>query len=110
MRILWAGFWVFSLAAMADDWPQWRGPRRDAISVETGLLQEWPQPGPKLLWQMKDIGDGYATPAVVGERIYFLANRGLKDEFVQARTVSDGKIIWTTRLGDVGGPDQQPSY
>ena len=51
----------------AADWPQWRGPNRDGISAETGLLKEWPKEGPRLLWQRKDVGDGYSTPAVVGD-------------------------------------------
>ena len=92
------------------DWPQWRGPQRDGISQETGLLQEWPADGPKLLWQVKDIGDGYSTPAVVGERLYLLSNKGMDDEFVEARNVADGNPIWSTRIGKVGNPDQQPSY
>ena len=96
--------------AVAADWPQWRGPRRDAVSQETGLLQEWPQAGPKLLWQLKDLGDGYATPAVAGARIYLQSNRGLDNEFVQAFAVQDGKPLWTARLGKVGNPDMQPSY
>ena len=53
-----------------SDWPQWRGPGRDGISRESGLLRQWPAQGPKLLWQVNDIGDGYSTPAVVGTRIY----------------------------------------
>lgn len=99
-----------SLIALAADWPQWRGPRRDGISSETGLLRQWPQNGPKLLWQVNDIGDGYATPAVVGSRIYILGNRGMDDEFVQALSVDDGKAVWTTRLGKVGNPNQEPPY
>lgn len=94
----------------AADWPQWRGPRRTGISQETGLLQQWPKEGPKLLWQFKDIGDGYGAPAVAGNRIYLLANRGLDNEFVQALSVPDGKPVWTARLGKVGNPDQRPSY
>jgi len=97
-------------AAGAADWPQWRGPVRDGISKETGLLKEWPKEGPKLLWQLTDIGDGYSTPAVVGNRIYLLSNRGMDEEFVQALSAQDGKVVWTTRLGKVGLPSQQPSY
>ena len=108
--ILVAGFGLFCLTAVADDWPQWRGPRRDGTSQETGLLQQWPKQGPKLLWQLPDIGDGYATPVVAGARIYLLSNRGLDNEFVQALAVKDGKPIWSTRLGKVGNADQQPSY
>src|SRR5437868_3685937 len=71
-----------SLAAAAD-WPQWRGPQRNGISTETGLLKEWPAEGPKLLWQVKDIGNGFSTPAIVGERLYLMSNQGTDDEFVQ---------------------------
>jgi len=99
-----------STKATTTDWPQWRGPQRNGLSNETGLLKEWPKEGPKLLWQLKDIGDGYSPPAVVGARIYLLSNRGLENEFVQALSVEDGKPVWTTRLGNVGNPDQQPSY
>jgi outer membrane protein assembly factor BamB len=98
------------LAADAADWPQWRGPQRNGISQETGLLRLWPKEGPKLLWQVKDIGEGYSTPAVVGSRIYLLSNRGMDNEFVQALSVKDGKPLWTTRIGNVGNPDQKPSY
>jgi outer membrane protein assembly factor BamB len=97
-------------AAFGEDWPQFRGPDRSGISRETGLLAEWPKEGPKLLWQVKDIGSGYSTPAVVGERLYLLGNEGLENEFVEAISVADGKRIWSTRLGKVGQPDQKPNF
>ncbi len=97
-------------ASSAADWPQWRGPNRDGISKETGLIKEWPKEGPKLLWQVTDVGDGYSTPAIVGGRIYVLSNKGNDNEFIQARDVTDGKEIWSTRLGKVGNPNQQPNY
>jgi outer membrane protein assembly factor BamB len=93
-----------NMAASTFDWPQWRGPQRNGISQETGLLKQWPAEGPKLLWQVNDIGDGYSTPAVVGTRIYLMSNRGFENEFVQALSTQDGKPIWTTRVGNVGGP------
>ena len=96
--------------SLAADWPQWRGPQRNGVSQETGLLKEWPKEGPKLVWQVKNIGSGYSTPAVVGERIYLLANEGLDNELVQARAVIDGKQVWSTRIGKVGNPNQQPNY
>jgi outer membrane protein assembly factor BamB len=101
---------LLSLAASPADWPQWRGPRRNGVSSETGLLKEWPKQGPPLVWQAKDIGDGYATPSVVGNRIYVLSNRGLENEFVQALSTQDGAQVWATRLGKVGNPDQMPSF
>ncbi|HEX7174760.1 MAG TPA: PQQ-binding-like beta-propeller repeat protein [Pyrinomonadaceae bacterium] len=98
------------MAASTSDWPQWRGPARDGTSRESGLLKQWPKEGPKLLWQVNDIGDGYSTPAVVGQRIYLMSNRGMENEFVQALSTQDGKPIWTTRVGNVGNPDQSPPY
>jgi outer membrane protein assembly factor BamB len=97
-------------AVLTSDWPQWRGPDRNGISQERGLLKQWPAEGPKLLWQVNDIGDGYSTPAVVGTRIYLMSNRGMENEFVQALSTQDGKPIWTTRVGNVGNPNQNPPY
>jgi outer membrane protein assembly factor BamB len=96
--------------SFATDWPQWRGANRDGISEEKGLLKEWPKDGPKLVWQVKDIGAGFSTPAIAGERIYVMANEGTNNEFVEALSVSDGKKIWSTTIGKVGNPDQNPSY
>ena len=101
---------AFASIAEAADWPQWRGPRRDSISSETSLLQQWPEAGPPLLWQVKDLGEGYSTPAVVNGRIYVMANKGLDDEFVVALDGKDGSNVWTTRVGKVGNPKQEPSY
>ncbi|HJT78511.1 MAG TPA: PQQ-binding-like beta-propeller repeat protein [Gemmataceae bacterium] len=105
-----AAFAALGLAASAADWPQWRGPHRDGVSQETGLLREWPKDGPKLLWQVNDVGSGYSTPAVAGDRLYLLANKGLDNEYVEARRVEDGKPVWTTRVGKVGNPNQRPPY
>ena len=102
--------WVGPLALRAADWPQWRGPQRNGISSETGLLAEWPKEGPQLVWQVKDIGSGYSTPAVVGDRLYLLSSQGTNDEFVQALDAKDGKQVWSQRIGKVGNPDQQPNY
>ena len=98
------------LTVSAADWPQWRGPDRSGTSKETGLLKQWPAGGPKLVWQVNDLGDGYSTPAIVGNRIYVMSNEGMENEFVQARSTQDGKVIWTTRVGNVGNPNQNPPY
>src|SRR5690242_996464 len=104
------GLWCNLVDTPAADWPQWRGPHRDGISQEKGLLQEWPKEGPKLLWQATKVGSGYSTPAVVGDRLYLLANEGTENEFVAALAVTDGKGIWSTHLGAVGNPKQQPNF
>ena len=48
---------------VARDWPQWRGPLRDGVSRETGLLKTWPEGGPKRLWLYEKAGDGYSAAA-----------------------------------------------
>src|SRR5881628_745382 len=99
-----------ALSVVSSDWPQWRGPQRNGISQETGLLKEWPKDGPKLRWRVAEAGSGYSTPAVVGDRLYLLANEGLDHEFVQALAVKDGKRVWSTDLGRVGHPTQNPNF
>jgi outer membrane protein assembly factor BamB len=110
-RLFWAiiVFGMFSLLYGAD-WPQFRGPQRSGVSQEQGLLKEWPKEGPKLVWQLKDIGEGYGTPAIVGERIYIISSKSLDNEFVQALSTKDGKQFWATTIGKVGNPDQKPPY
>ncbi len=97
-------------SARTEDWPQWRGQHRDSHSNEKGLLKEWPKEGPKLQWQVNDLGRGYATPSVAGGRIYLMSNQGLEDEFVSALSEKDGKRLWSTRIGRVGNPDQKPNF
>ena len=99
-----------TLSVLGDDWPQWRGPERNGISKETGLLKQWPSDGPKLIWKITDSGSGYAAPSVFGDRLYMLGNDGLENEFVAAYSVADGKRAWSTKLGNVGNPKQNPSF
>src|SRR5258706_8139190 len=103
-------FALFPDPASGSDWPQWRGPLRDGISKETGLLKDWPTGGPALVWQVKDIGDGFSTPAVVGDKLYLLSNKGKEEEYVQSLSAKDGKPVWSTKIGKVGKPDQMPNY
>src|SRR5438552_1400240 len=69
---------AFSLSAAgrAGDWPQFRGPNRDDLSTETGLLKSWPKEGPPLLWKATGVGGGYSSISVAGDRIYTLGNKG----------------------------------
>lgn len=101
---------LISQFSAAADWPQWRGPKRDGISQEQGLLPKWPADGPKLAWQKNGIGEGYSTPAVQGERLYVMSNTGVEDEFVKALSTVDGSEIWATRVGKVGNPNQVPPF
>src|SRR4029453_14648166 len=52
------------------DWPQWRGPDRNGISRDMGLLREWPRSGPSLAWSASQLGAGYGSVAVAGDRVF----------------------------------------
>jgi len=87
------------LAAQAGgNWPQWRGPNRDGISSETGLLKQWPADGPPLVWKAAGAGTGYSSLAVANGRIYTLGLRGDR-EYVIAFDVATGKQLWATAHG-----------
>lgn len=110
---LWTLVVVFGLLAGesgAGDWPGWRGPNRDGVSEETGLLSTWPENGPDLVWRVDVAGKGYSTPSVVGDRVYLMGSEGRDREFVQALDARDGSVVWSTHVGNVGLPDQDPSY
>lgn len=108
----WASLVAFAMAmsgypANAADWPQWRGPDRDGVSRETGLLKVWPESGPKLLWQRDGIGKGMGSVAICDGRIYTL---GLIDGRTRLIAVSerDGSPIWTADVGP-GNPNGTPT-
>jgi len=87
-------------AALADDWPQWRGPDRTDISRETGLLKEWPKGGPKLLWKCDKAGLGFSGFAVVGDVLYTMGARN-EEEYAIALSVKDGSQLWAAKLGPI---------
>jgi len=84
----------------AADWPHWQGPDRNRISPETGLLQEWPPSGPRLIWTASGLGGGYGSMAVVGDRVYFQGARGA-NSVVIALNRADGKEVWSKSLGPI---------
>ena len=82
----------------AFDWPQFRGPNRDDVSKETGLLKEWPAGGPKKLWSFDKAGLGYSGFSVVAGRLYTL---GIRDAQQTLLCLDDatGKEVWATPFG-----------
>jgi outer membrane protein assembly factor BamB len=94
--------------AFAADWPQWRGPNRDGVSKETGLLAEWPKDGPPVRWERLDLGTGYSSPIVVNGVVYIQTTKG-NDEFTVALQETTGKEIWSTKIGLVG-KNTGPNY
>lgn len=85
--------------AQADDWPQFRGPARDGKSSETGVIHSWLDRAPQWQWTADGMGAGYASVAVVADRIYTTGD--LKDgQGVVAINAKDGKVIWSTVVTD----------
>lgn len=87
-----------SMAQTAAHWPQWRGPNRDGISKETGLLKQWPAEGPPLVWKATGAGEGYSSFSIANGRLYTMGLRGDR-EFVIAFDVATGKEAWATPHG-----------
>ena len=85
----------------APDWPQWRGPNRDDVSTETGLLKSWPAGGPPLAWKATGVGAGFATVSVAGDRIFTAGDIGSESRVI-ALNRGDGKEVWSAKLGAGG--------
>jgi outer membrane protein assembly factor BamB len=86
----------------ATDWAQWRGPQRDGVSKESGLLDRWPTNGPVLLWKTNGLGRGYSGVSVADGRIF---TAGDDADSCQLRALDlEGKHRWATRLGKPGEP------
>ncbi len=83
--------------APAEDWPQWRGPRQDGISRETGLASKWPEKGPPELWRIP-LGAGFSSVSVVGGRAYTMYGTP-EGEFVAAVDADSGKLLWKVPSG-----------
>jgi len=86
-------------SASTAEWPQWRGPNRDGISPDTGLIQDWAARPPKLLWTAEGLGGGYASVAVAGGRIYTTGNLAAGQAVICLNS-ADGKILWTKTITD----------
>lgn len=95
---------VMSSHAM-DDWPQWRGPKRDGVSVERGLLKTWPAGGPALAWKAQGAGEGYSSFAAANGKLYTLGARGAT-EYVMAFDAASGKKLWEVDHGRRFGNDR----
>jgi outer membrane protein assembly factor BamB len=88
----------------ATDWPTFRGSDRTGIAPDTDLLEVWPEDGPKLVWRSKGAGRGYASLAIVGDRIFTLGDgpstASDADEYLSCFDRTTGKPIWHTKTGE----------
>ena len=100
------------------NWPTWRGPNRDGISAETGLLSSWEQKEPSLAWKVSGLGSGLSSVAISGGRIYTM---GESDGSIKMFALSskDGSQIWVSEIESesnydgiskrIQGPNSTPS-
>jgi outer membrane protein assembly factor BamB len=112
--LFWASFFIvliaFSpLAVRAEDakipdtdWPKFRGPNGDGVSSTSGLLKEWPQGGPPIVWKSEPIGSGFSSVSMAGKRIFTMGDdKG--SSWVFALDRATGKKEWSARVGKSGG-------
>ena len=88
---------LLPLGAPAKDWPQWRGPNRDSVWNETGILQTFPAGGLQVRWRAA-VGAGHSSPVVARGRVYATGSEGQKPktwERVQCFDERTGKRLWT---------------
>lgn len=89
---------LVSTGLQAEDWPQWRGSQRDGTSRETGLLRQWPNGGPPLLWQVQSAGTGHSSVAISAGRL-FTMGAFEETEAVIALDATSGEPLWRTAIG-----------
>ena len=98
----------------SGEWPQWRGPARDGISTETGLLTSWPAAGPPLVWKTRGLGEGFSSFSVSDGRLF---TQGQRDgtQYVIALDEQTGEKLWEIPNGESfherrgGGPRGTPT-
>jgi len=83
---------------LADDWPQWRGPQRNAVSPEIDLLPSWPEGGPRTVWHASGLGQGYASVTISDGRVFTIGNHE-EDVVCVALDAETGAQHWTCRIG-----------
>jgi outer membrane protein assembly factor BamB len=99
-----------SIKSGAGDWPQWRGPNRDGHSPETGMLRQWPQDGPPLLWKIDTLGRGISGLSIVGNRFYTMGDRDGKCHAL-CYDLDTQKEVWHTPIDEAitDGPRCTPT-
>ena len=110
------GTLVVSLAlpALSIDWPQWRGPNRDGVSAEKGLLKQWPQAGPRRAWLFNNAGLGYSSFAIVKGKLYTMGSRRGTEQLI-CLDANTGREQWAANIGPElknnwgGGPRGTPT-
>lgn len=92
MGLIGAAFALSSGTAQATDWLSWRGPTKNGLTSETGWITKWSASGPRKLWTAQ-VGTGYSSVTVRGNRVYTTGNRGSRDT-VFCLNADNGRPLW----------------
>lgn len=104
----------FSFSLWSFDWPSWRGENRTGVTIEKGLLQDWPEGGPKKMWTVNDAGLGYSGVTVQAGSLYTMGAFD-KKEMLLAYNSSSGEKLWEVHVGELltngwgDGPRMSPT-
>jgi len=85
------------IPSLEPGWPQWRGPYRDGIARERGLLREWPAEGPVRRWTSQGLGRGWSSPVISRGRLFITGDTG--DVLVVHALDLDGRFLWHATNG-----------
>ena len=94
-----AALGLLASSSSGKDWPQWRGPDRNGLSTEKGIIKSWDDAAPKLLWNVKGSGRGYSSVSIANGVLYTTGNfEG--GQGASAFAIKDGKLLWQTPVTD----------
>jgi outer membrane protein assembly factor BamB len=91
---------ILGISVTAADWPGWRGADRMDVQTESGLLESWPDGGPKRLWLSENAGMGYSGPAIVNDVLFTMGARD-QTAYIIAKDANTGAEKWATPVGKV---------
>ena len=94
---------------VAGQWNQWRGPNRDGISTEKGLLEKWPDQGPDVAYSVKGLGQGMASVAIANGKLFSMGNKDGNTKLICLDQVN-GEIEWSAPFTPAkGDPNCTPT-
>lgn len=91
-------FFIVEIASAQSPYG-WRGPDRNGVYYESGLLKNWPVGGPELLWETMDAGKGYSSPVIVNDRIYLTGMNEEENKEIFSAYTLDGKKVFQVEYG-----------
>ena len=89
---------LFSCTNQQDNASDWRGPNRQGIFYETGLMDSWPENGPELLWSFEGLGAGHSSPGIANNNVFIT---GMPDTMGVLYSFDiEGNLLWQKEYGE----------